>query len=67
MIILIDQLALARAWIATRADQLRREPDRGEGIVTTIVIIVGFVLIALAAIAILKTTVLDGANGVKTQ
>lgn len=64
---MIDQLAFARAWIATRTDQLRRESDRGEGIVTTIVMIVGFVLIALAAIAILKVTVLDGANGVKTQ
>jgi hypothetical protein len=67
VIVMIDQLAFARAWIATRAHQLRRESDRGEGIVTTIVMIVGFVLIALAAIAILKVTVLDGANGVKTQ
>jgi hypothetical protein len=64
---MIDQLAFAWAWIANRTDQLRRESDRGEGIVTTIVMIVGFVLIALAAIAILKVTVLDGANGVKTQ
>jgi hypothetical protein len=64
---LASQLLVLRGWLATRTERLRREPDRGEGIVTTIVIIVGFVLIALAAIAILKVTVLNGANGVQTQ
>lgn len=64
---MLNQFTVLRVWLLARTAQLRRDPERGEGIVTTIVIIVGFVLIALAAIVILKKTVLDGANGVQTQ
>lgn len=64
---MLDQYTVLRMWLLARAAHLRRDSERGEGIVTTIVIIVGFVLIALAAILILKNTVLAGANGVKTQ
>ncbi len=55
------------AWLEVRLREVTRQPDRGEGIVTTVVMIVGFVLIALAALAIFKTKVLDASNGVQTQ
>lgn len=64
---MLNQYTVLRAWLLARTAQLRDESERGEGIVTTIVIIVGFVLIALAAILILKNTVLTSATNVKTQ
>jgi hypothetical protein len=53
------QIDLLIAWAYARLDRLRAQPNRGEGIVTTVAMIIGFLTIVLAAIAILKPKVLQ--------
>jgi hypothetical protein len=52
------RITLMLAWTYARLQRLRAQPNRGEGIVTTVAMIVGFLAIVLAALAILKPKVL---------
>lgn len=61
------ELQLAWAWFATHREQVRQDPDRGDGILTWVIMTAILAAAAIAILAIIVTKATDKANQTQTQ
>jgi hypothetical protein len=63
----MTELQLAWAWFQTRLEEMRQEPDRGDGILVWVVMTALLVAAAIAIVAVIVAKATDKANNTQTQ
>lgn len=65
--LVMTELQLAWAWVQKRREEMRQEPERGDGILVWVVMTALLVAAAIAIVAIIVAKATDKANNTQTQ